>query len=75
MVPITSSLPSVRGLEFLLFDGSAGVLLQSQWGVLRLCALWEPPITSRVVDYHSVEELGFQLLDSSDVTVLQGGAV
>jgi hypothetical protein len=41
MVQITSFLPSVRGLEFPLFDGSTGALLQSQWDMLGLCALWE----------------------------------
>jgi hypothetical protein len=40
VVPITSFLYSARGLEFLLFDRDAGALLQSQWGVLGLCALW-----------------------------------
>jgi hypothetical protein len=39
-VPITPFLPSVRGLEFLLFDRCSGALLKSQWGVLGLCALW-----------------------------------
>jgi hypothetical protein len=29
VVQITSFLPSARGLEFLLFDGSTGTLLQS----------------------------------------------
>jgi hypothetical protein len=29
VVPISSFLPSVRGLEFLLFDGGSGALLQS----------------------------------------------
>jgi hypothetical protein len=33
VVMITSFVSSVRGLEFLFFDGSAGVLLQSEWGV------------------------------------------
>jgi hypothetical protein len=33
--------PSERGLEFPLFDGSAGTLLQSQRGVMGLCAPWE----------------------------------
>jgi hypothetical protein len=32
---------SVRGLEFLLFGRVSGTLLQSQWGVLGLCLLWE----------------------------------
>jgi hypothetical protein len=40
MVQITSFLPSARGLEFLLFDGGVGTLLQSERGVLGLCALW-----------------------------------
>jgi hypothetical protein len=39
-VPITSFLPPVGKLEFLLFHGDAGTLLQWQWGVLGLCALW-----------------------------------
>jgi hypothetical protein len=30
VVLITSFIPSVRGLEFLLFDGGIGILLQSQ---------------------------------------------
>jgi hypothetical protein len=32
-----------------------------------------PPSTCRVADYHSVKELGFQLLDRRDRTLLQGG--
>jgi hypothetical protein len=32
VVLITTFLLSVRGLEFLLFDGGAGALLQLQWG-------------------------------------------
>jgi hypothetical protein len=28
-------------LEFPFFDGGAEAVLQSQWGVLGLCALWE----------------------------------
>jgi hypothetical protein len=76
VVLITSFLPSVRGLEFLLFDGVTGFLQQSQWGALGLCALFRgrPPSTSRVEDCHSVEELGFQFLDRRDVTLLKGGA-
>jgi hypothetical protein len=31
VVLITSFLPSASGLHFLLFDGSTGALLQSQW--------------------------------------------
>jgi hypothetical protein len=34
-----------------------------------------PPSTSRVVGYHSVEELEFQLLDRRDMALLQGGTV
>jgi hypothetical protein len=51
MLWITSFLPSVRRLEFPLFDEGAGALLQSPWGVLGLCALWRAglPSTSRVV--------------------------
>jgi hypothetical protein len=83
VVLITSFLSSARGLEFLLFDGGTGALLQSQWEALGLCALqgWGEsgrgeavPCTSRVAYCHSVEELGFQLLDRRDVTLLQGGA-
>jgi hypothetical protein len=40
VMQITSFLPEVKGLEFLLFDGGAGALLQSQWGALGLCTLW-----------------------------------
>jgi hypothetical protein len=32
--------PFSEGLEFLLFDGDIRALLQSQWRVLGLCALW-----------------------------------
>jgi hypothetical protein len=39
VLQITSFLTTVRGLEFSLFDGSTGALLQSQWGALSLCAL------------------------------------
>jgi hypothetical protein len=44
VVRITSFLPSVRGLEFLHFDRGVGIVLQSQWGMLSLCALWEAGI-------------------------------
>jgi hypothetical protein len=40
MLQITSFLPSARRLEFPHFDEGAGVLQQSQWGVLDLYALW-----------------------------------
>jgi hypothetical protein len=40
VVPVTSFLPSAKGLEFSLFDGGREALLQSQWGALGLCALW-----------------------------------
>jgi hypothetical protein len=39
VVLITSFLPSVRWLEFPFFNGGTGALLQSQRGVLDLCAL------------------------------------
>jgi hypothetical protein len=70
VVQITFFLPSVRALESLLFDGGTGALLQLQWGMLG--ALWEAGLlsTSRGADCHSVEELGFQLMDKKDVTFL-----
>jgi hypothetical protein len=74
VVPITSFLPSVRGLEFPFFDGGTGALLQSQWGSLGLCTVGGRLPSTRVVDYHSVKESGFQCLDRRDVTLLQGGA-
>jgi hypothetical protein len=41
-----------------------------------LCTVGDrPPSTSRVVNCHSVEELGSQLLDRKDRTLLKGGAV
>jgi hypothetical protein len=40
VVQITIFLSSVRGLECLIFYGSAGALLQSQFGVLSLCVPW-----------------------------------
>jgi hypothetical protein len=40
VVPITSFLPSVKGLELLLFNGGTMALLQSQWGALDLYAVW-----------------------------------
>jgi hypothetical protein len=77
VVLITSFLSSVGRLELLLFGGGTGALLQLQWGALCLCTLWgnRPPSTSRVADCHSVEELGFHLLDRRDVTLLQVGAM
>jgi hypothetical protein len=75
VVPITSFLPSVMRLGS-HSDGCTGALLQSQWGALGLCVLWEAGFLShRGADCHSVEELGFQLLDRRDGTFLQGGAV
>jgi hypothetical protein len=76
-VAIASFLPSVRRLEFSLFDGGLGALLQSQWGNNgSLCPVrGRPPSTSRVVDCHLVEEQGFQLLDRRDTILLQGGTV
>jgi hypothetical protein len=40
VVPLFSFLPSVRCLEFPLFDGCAGALLNLHWRVMVLCALW-----------------------------------
>jgi hypothetical protein len=39
LLQIASFLTSVRGLDFLLFDGGVRALLQLQWGALGLCAL------------------------------------
>jgi hypothetical protein len=78
VVQITSFLPSVWVLEFLLFDGGLGTLLQSELGgsTGSPCTVGgRLPSTCRIVDCHSVKELGFQLLDRRDGTVLQGGAV
>jgi hypothetical protein len=41
MMQITSFLPLMRELEIPLFGGDARTLLQSQRGVLDLCAFWE----------------------------------
>jgi hypothetical protein len=38
-VQFTSFLPSVRELEFPLFDEETEALLQSQWGTLGVCVL------------------------------------
>jgi hypothetical protein len=40
VVLITSFLPSGRRLDFPFFDGGTEALLQSQWDMLGLCALW-----------------------------------
>jgi hypothetical protein len=40
VVTITSFLLSVRGLEFLLFDGGTMALLKLKWGAPGICALW-----------------------------------
>jgi hypothetical protein len=76
VVLITCFLPSVRGLEFLLFDGAQGspAVTVGRAGSLRTVG-GRPPSTSRVVDCHLVEELGFHLLNRRDVTLLQAGAV
>jgi hypothetical protein len=66
VVQITSFLTSMKGLESPLFDGDMGTLLQSQPVGLSgsLCTVGGGPLsTCRVADCHSVEELGFQLLD------------
>jgi hypothetical protein len=46
VLQIASFLPSVRGLEFVLFDGSRA-LLQSQ-EALSLCALWRAGLLAPV---------------------------
>jgi hypothetical protein len=52
--------------------GERSAVLHSKWGDIgSLCiASGRPPSTSREVDCHSVEELGFQLLVWRDVTLL-----
>jgi hypothetical protein len=52
-----------------------GLSCSCKWGVLvsvHCGGRGRPPSTSRVADGHSVEELGFQLLDRTDLTLLQG---
>jgi hypothetical protein len=74
IMPITF-LSSERRLEFPPFDGGTGALLQSQRGVeVSVHRAGQASCTSRVANCHSVEELGFQLLEWRDMTLLQGGA-
>jgi hypothetical protein len=76
VLPITSFFSSAKGLEFLLLKGhndSSEVTVGSVRSLYTV--IGRSPSTSRVVDCHSVEELGFQLLDRRDGTLLQGGAV
>jgi hypothetical protein len=74
VVQITSFLPSAKGLEFLLFDGGSPTVAVGSAG--SLCTLGHrPPSSSRVADCHSVGELGFQILDKREMTLLQGGTV
>jgi hypothetical protein len=42
---------------------------------VSVCCRGRPSSISRVTDWHSIEELGFQCLDRRDVTLLQGGAL
>jgi hypothetical protein len=55
VVIMISFLSTAYGLEFLLFDGVAGTLLQLQCSAGSLCTVrgW-PSSTSRVADGHSV---------------------
>jgi hypothetical protein len=63
----------MRGLEFLFFDGGIGALLHSQVGSTG--SLYTVGGTSRIAGCHSLEELGFQLLDRREVALLQEGTV
>jgi hypothetical protein len=76
VVPITSFLSSARGLELLLFDGAPGspAVTMGSFGSLSNVG-GRPLSTSRVMDCHLVEELGFLLLVTRDVTLLQEDAV
>jgi hypothetical protein len=77
VLQITSFLPSVRELEFLLFDGSPGGSSAIMvGGTGSPCTMGSrPPSTSRVAGWHSVEEVGVQLLEKRDVALPQGGTV
>jgi hypothetical protein len=68
--------PLGEGLEFPLLGGfrvSPAVAVGSTVSLHTVGG--KPCSTSRIVDYYSVEELGFQFLDRRDVTLLQGGAM
>jgi hypothetical protein len=76
VVPIASFLLSVRGEVPTLLWGHRGSLAVTVGSTGYLCTMkFGPPRTHRVADCHSVEELGFQILDRRDMTLLQGGAV
>jgi hypothetical protein len=76
VVQITSFLPSVWVLEFLLFDGGVGTLLHYSGECWVSCTVGGKSLsTCRIVDCHSVKGLGFQLLDRRDGTLQQGGRV
>jgi hypothetical protein len=69
VVPITSFLPSVKGLEFLLLHRGSPVIIVGS--TRSLCSAGSRfPSTSRVADCHLEEDLEFQLLDRRDVTLL-----
>jgi hypothetical protein len=69
LVPITTFLLSVRGLEF--FDGGTRAPCSCHGECWALCTVGvRPTRTSRVADCYSVEELGFQLLDRKDMAFL-----
>jgi hypothetical protein len=68
VVPITSFLPVVRRLEFPLFIGGSGALLQSQW------EHWVSVHCEGQASSHQ-QSSGLPLLDRGDVTLLQEHAV
>jgi hypothetical protein len=75
IVQITSFLSSVRGLELQLFDGAHGLSCSHRgkcW-ISAHCGRQASYYLQSSGDCHSVEELGFQLLDRRDGTFLQGG--
>jgi hypothetical protein len=78
VVQITAFLPSVRELEFPIFEGEWGVSHRwAWWGVLGLCVPWGgmPPCAHRVADYCSVEELEFLLFNEGLGALLQVGVM
>jgi hypothetical protein len=76
VVHITFFLPSMRGWSSHSFMGAWGLSCSCSgeyW--VSVCCRGRPSSISRVTDWHSIEELGFQCLDRRDVTLLQGGAL
>jgi hypothetical protein len=76
VLQITSFFSSLMELELLLWCGCGGAPVVTEWSTRSLCTVGDRPSgTSRVAGCHSVEDLGFQLLDRRDMTLLQRGAV